>query len=95
MTESKHTPGPWIVFNGDGSFGVLPAGRPGVIAECTNTHDASLIAAAPKLLAACKTLIECATIADKMLTAVGKEHREITVAIELARKFVAQAEGQS
>lgn len=57
--------------------------------------NARLIASAPKLLLATKTLIECATIAAEMLDALGREHTEICVAIDLATKFVAEAEGHT
>lgn len=50
---SGYTPGPWIVFIGEDDFDVLPAGRQGEIAgRITNTHDASLIAAAPDMFKA-------------------------------------------
>lgn len=52
---SKHTPGPWVVFQMDGKFIVMPAGRPGDIADIEDRVEseanACLIAAAPDLLA--------------------------------------------
>lgn len=60
---SKHTPGPWVIFQLDGELTVMPAGRPGDIAIIEYEPDerdeasanADLIAAAPEILAALRT----------------------------------------
>lgn len=104
----SHTPGPWEWWTSNSwnrlrhsnrgvSQNVLlpavcPDGQPTIDVSAA---DMALIAAAPKLLAACKTLIECATIADEMLDAGKIEHEEIKMAIRLARKFVDDAEGRT
>lgn len=55
-----NTPGPWIVFHADedGPNDILPAGRPGCIAQkIENEADARLIAAAPDLLVALQAMV--------------------------------------
>jgi hypothetical protein len=95
MTESKHTPGPWIVFNGDGSFGVLPAGRPGLIAECKNTHDASLIAAAPDMLEVLKIIREWRDVRSQLASGHVQDVIDALDAITgLADATIAKAESQ-
>lgn len=59
---SEHTPGPWVVFvdrgGDDEVFSVLPAMRSGCIASTIeNAPDASLIAAAPDLLEALRSMV--------------------------------------
>jgi hypothetical protein len=87
-----HTPGPWIVFNGDGSFGVLPAGRPGEIAECKNTHDARLIAAAPDMLDALRLINKITSPGTRTL---DDFIRDMGWACDEARRAIAKAEGRS
>jgi hypothetical protein len=90
---SAHTPGPWIVFNGDGSFGVLPAGRPGLIAECKNTHDARLIAAAPDMLEALHEHIRVVKIfMDKLGGFTPQDFADCT---SQARRAIAKATGEN
>lgn len=94
---ASFTPGPWIVFVGDGYFDILPAGREGYVAEdIKNTHDADLIAAAPKLLAAVTMLIPAATIAAEMLSRLGctDDATKILEGVALAEKFKRDAEGR-
>lgn len=56
---SKHTPGPWVIFKGEIDFDVMPAMRPGNICESVVSEgDAYLIAAAPRMLAALKAVID-------------------------------------
>jgi hypothetical protein len=102
---SAHTPGPWFAWWNDYYWDIniddQKFGHP--LASTWTTQlfagaaeaNARLIAAAPKLLMAAKTMIEAAQIADEMLDALGREHEEIKIAIRLAQKFVAEAEGRS
>ena len=67
-----HTPGPWIVFAADGEFDVLPAMRSGAIACIASNHasaDASLIAAAPDMLAALKSAEAALDVASAVIDA--------------------------
>jgi len=53
MSEYKWTPGPWTIFRLDGVETIMPAMREGEIATgITNPADATLIQAAPELVAA-------------------------------------------
>lgn len=56
-TETKHTPGPWKeVFSGFMDLADI-IGADGIRVVRAHHHNAKLIAAAPDLLEACKTLI--------------------------------------
>ena len=61
MRARKHTPGPWLI-NGDRIVASNPRGNNRFITVCriasANDPDARLISAAPKLLAALKTLMD-------------------------------------
>jgi len=100
---SEHTPGPWSIRVATGTCDrEISGGKVGVAVvpyKYATTEmraaNARLIAAAPKLLLATKTMIEAAQIADEMLDALGKEHDEIKTAIRLAQKLVAEAEGHT
>jgi hypothetical protein len=68
---AKHTPGPWKAHDDDGT-GTLPcvlsdkvnAGGNFYVAQCNVFADAQLIAAAPELLEALKTLLNWANAAS-------------------------------
>jgi hypothetical protein len=59
VSAARHTPGPWRI--GDAGFTVFgpPNGNPApeVIAPCRHKKNTALIAAAPDLLAACKSAL--------------------------------------
>jgi hypothetical protein len=64
---SKHTPGPWkVIASGDGSFAIEDHAEVYIIAQRNSwpsripesQANASLLAAAPELLAACKEVYE-------------------------------------
>jgi len=93
---SKHTPGPWVVgfggTEGDGYATITSGFRGRAIAEMTTSdeiqehemnNNASLIAAAPELLEACKwALKEC-----------GAEAKEIGL-FDVLGAAIAKAEGE-
>lgn len=92
MSDSKHTPGPWALFNDGESreWIVMPVMREGDIArvESGNTEaDARLIAAAPDLLAALKQTTDFLD-PDKDPPHVGNRSM-----LEIARAAIAKAEG--
>lgn len=79
MTQDKHTPGPWRVFDEDKVVAVAPYGR--LIAEC-GVANARLIAAAPDML---ESLEEVLPIVE----AFGKPHH-----IAAIQDAIAKATGQ-
>lgn len=87
---SKHTPGPWkceehVIVDEDGQqvASVLPFYDE---KEAESLADARLIAAAPELLAACKTL------ADYVANLEGGNGRDYGI-VKVARAAIARAEG--
>lgn len=103
---SAHTPGPWTDESGDGSkWGVFDAdGRAVALAQqivslradvyqAERTANARLIAAAPDLLAACKSFVEYEKAMDSGdhvggMLAYSQFSRE-------AREAIAKAEGRA
>lgn len=83
---TKHTPGPWVRFCDQGrTIAIMPAGRPDDI--CTmaggaTEADATLIAAAPELLAAAEAVlaldegeelcVQCVALRDAVAKAKGE-----------------------
>jgi hypothetical protein len=53
MSESKHTPGPWVRYDQDYAE-IVTADHKSSVAMVARAEDADLIAAAPDLLAACE-----------------------------------------
>lgn len=93
MSKANPTPGPWIVFQADedGAADVLPAGRSGHIArDIPNNADADIIAAAPDMLAALRTLLFW-----NEGIAVGRGNHHPHEHAEIARAAIAKAEGRS
>ena len=88
---SKHTPGPWEVersLNGDYSVRHTATGNHPIcdvfyVTE-TGQANASLIAAAPDLLAACKALLEMPMLTDKTYDQVQAVRKLATAAIAKA-----------
>jgi len=64
----KHTPRPWASdFNGKGTWTVFGPSKPvcyvsRIASEIKSQHDASLIAAAPDLLEACRGMVEIVSL---------------------------------
>ena len=93
---SKHTPGPWEAVNGpEDTYYVEECGQRGIVAEvlhiCTDEWtdaNASLIAAAPDLLAALRDLVDDCESANGCM---GNEHKIDT---DEARAAIAKAEGK-
>ena len=85
---SKHTPGPYTVtealYRGDTVYGVRAADGDLIANGCLK-RDAELFAAAPDLLAACRTLLDAY---NEQTTPTHMEWRAIEAAI-------AKAEGRS
>ena len=74
-----HTPGPWAIFHTGSINQIVPAMRPGMIADLIdNEANAYLIAAAPDLLEALKGVMR---VADRA-----------TVEFDAARAAIAKAE---
>lgn len=86
------TAGPWIVFVCDTEHHILPAGRPGEIAEVYNGDDARLIAAAPDMLDA---LRKVRAFTENELDVRGPDAAGVTLALlnEIDRA-IAKAEGR-
>lgn len=91
MAETRHTPGPWVVDEGlHGSIGVWAGDRLIAGMEYRGEQprkDATLIASAPELLEALRSLLE---------TMVGAEVRDdrLSVVELAARRAIAKAEGR-
>lgn len=107
MTEQsrKWTPGPWVAQKEDRECwqiisvdwgGIAMLHRP--VAREHLAGDAALIAAAPDLLAALRTLQAFAAACDARLTGMGRglsrdfEHGDV---LRFARAAIAKAEGRS
>lgn len=96
---TKHTPGPWVVDDDDGSIRtesgdeVLVSYGDGEGHSLAATHaDRMLVAAAPDLLAACETLVEAQRRAD------AGEHGGFGFyvdAVDIARAAIAKAKGET
>jgi len=91
MTEAKHTPGPWVEFDGD----ICPANDIAnvVIAtlyQDTSDADARLIAAAPDLLEALEDMLVQADFAASVRG--GEGHMKYAMA--KARAAIAKAKGE-
>jgi hypothetical protein len=89
---SKHTPGPWEVFEDDYSIGVeTPIGI--LFSDFDNTEndeaDARLIAAAPEMLEALKAVIVAIKI--EHVLAASQAWRDLTIGLT---KIVRKAEGE-
>lgn len=92
MADGKHTPGKWVAdreYESDDRTFVHCAGR--AIADCANGYgaedeaNASLIAAAPELLAALKMMVNA--VGNKPVTSVDEAER-------IALGAIAKATGQ-
>lgn len=87
---SGHTPGPWTIVGADGyALGIWSATGEDVVSESGRApmrqEDASLIAAAPELLEACRSALEYFTETFKSPEVVAAE----------LRTALAKAEGKS
>ena len=71
-SEQKHTPGPWVGFSeGSKVIAIMPAGRLGdicVFRYSPSDADASLMIAAPELLASC---VEFLPILERQLESIN------------------------
>lgn len=92
MTQAQHTPGPWMVRNGDQVVSPANDTRPYSVrvADCygykeAREADARLIAAAPAMLAALEGLLS-QTLSNQ--AALGQE------AVRKARAAIAAARGE-
>ena len=93
MSETKFTPGPWLMEpSGSDSYELAPPdteGRPDwsreVAVVISGTADANLIAAAPDLYEACRQLVAAMHQLDK------SHHREVP----FAEAAMAKARGES
>ena len=89
-TMREHTPGPW---HWDGEFIVTIPHRNGHTSFGTNPEDARLIAAAPDLLAALKTLrIDANRLCDR--NSGGTYEADCRRAIDVADAAIVKAEGR-
>lgn len=98
---SKHTPGPWRQFEHNGN--VMVCAGPshlatvaigGAMDESSDRANARLIAAAPELLDALRTILEYAECYDDAgPRAAGWQSAELRADIEAARAAIAKAEG--
>ena len=84
---SKHTPGPWSVYasqrrSGHAHHRVIGSDGNGIC--YAEKDDARLIAAAPDLLAACKSIV-----------GVFESHDDVPIYVSKARAAIAKAEGAS
>lgn len=101
MSEPKHTPGPWNLQHCDTGWTVGPNAQrrgdhvadvhehqSGAMSDATAAANASLIAAAPDLLAACEAAIKATG---------GSEHwqGETRAFLLLAEAAVAKAKGET
>lgn len=92
--DAKHTPGPWIA---DGTDVVAMVEQyPSVIADCLNhatagrldaAHNATLIAAAPELLAALEIALARLGFANR--------HIDCSDEVEMAKAAIAKALGHN
>ncbi len=96
MSENKHTPGPWVVESADwwkkdnGVVRYYVRHFPPEI----GMPNAQLIAAAPNLLAALKTLrLDANRLCDRCLG--GTYEDDCRTAIEIADAAIAKAEGRA
>lgn len=95
MSETKHTPGPWVVEDPIESLTPIGAhGRNGGkwVAHCLGPHQAAnarLIAAAPDMLEALTALLARFDDNPELSELIG------LVEIEHARAAIAKAEGRS
>lgn len=98
--ERSHTPGPWEVveFNPEfrEGYSVDSAGGQAVVGTCCGAgiyrlEDARLIAAAPDLLAACKTLVTCILALNNDDAETRRDFPELAP----AEAAIARAEGMA
>ena len=82
MSETRHTPGPWIAY---GTW-VSTSDGP-LIADCDTDVNADLIAAAPDLLAACEGLVDWID-PNEAMDGLNRE-------IDDARAAIAKAKGET
>ncbi len=103
---TKHTPGPWIVTEGDNVYAKRNEGPSLPVASCavsrsvTTKHrqaNARLIAAAPDMLEALPGLIECAEILAAQCRVAGDEaHANMWQArADAGKASLAKAEGRA
>ena len=90
MTDTKHTPGPWYVTQGE-KWPFDLAVEPNILVVATQEANAHLIAAAPELLGALKSLLAL----DDNTSPFGGEIQQdrIERTIDRARAAIAKAEG--
>ena len=107
--ETKHTPGPWAVIDAgptndhkdsricDDSGDILAVVRGRDVPDSIHIANASLIAAAPDLLAACKSVGITPAALDRMLVATPRMtavHISLTVdQVRVIYAAIARAEG--
>jgi len=95
MKQTTHTPAPWITGEADDPWEVYPAINAGRLASIATINpqcpgdwseedeaNARLIAAAPKILEALRSL---ATVADRALGTINSRDIETGMAIDLCR----------
>ena len=90
MSESKHTPAPWVGFVDRGQLvAIMPAGRPGDVCQFAvppTDADGNLMLAAPNLLKALIAMVDAYGIPDN-------KGREAPI-IKNARAAIAKATGE-
>jgi len=100
MTQTRHTPGPWEVYDqaiDDGEHygcsvkSTTDKEADWVAQEIYNRDDARLIAAAPELLEALKLVID--TWGNMPIPGLGKPGTSATAIDDIARAAIAKAEG--
>jgi hypothetical protein len=105
VSESKHTPGPWIVDTADSvrvlandTRATIVANVTGAVSNPTAIADARLIAAAPDLLAACRVfanLSEYRNLINEMAMVLRPYERDaFKAAFQSASAAIAKAEGR-
>ena len=100
MKTNQHTPGPWSIYEGENNILVIEGGDGNDVANiigsdlknpeivATTKADASLIASAPDLLAACKAVDDAWTGGEN-----GDWRGALDRALGMARAAIAKAEG--
>jgi hypothetical protein len=104
MSETKHTPGPWVVVTEDGSIGSVAAADGSAVAQAQirgtlkkpnneeRRANAHLIAAAPELLKACKAALPYLRNHIGMTLDEGPGDR---IALDMCEEAIAKATGES
>ena len=98
--ETKHTPGPWVVAEGDSNGQAVVRNADIEIATCWHhcvdgieremRANARLIAAAPELLVALERFAQCSNVRD-----IVQGDTELALAVFQARAAIAKAKGEA